>query len=266
MSDGLQKAVAALSALLVNGGIFASMVLAGLINPEPAHAEPEYIPVEVVEIPRLGKEPEPNALPRIVADKPPPPPPAEDPSLSRKLKEEQLEEEKKKEQAEKERLAQEKKDQERQEREERKRRKDAMAKALANLDPRADEDAPTGLKDGIDGGWSNNPTLKNEMAKYQARLRILLSRQTQVPGTVPPDERKRLETHVKFDIGADGKVKGQPRVSKSSGNKQFDAAVLAAVRKFGPGSALPSLLPDDPQLKKVVMKQGITARLKGKEL
>ncbi len=266
-----EQVFAAVGTALVNITLFVGMAAASFVRAEAATEAPEFVPVSVVELPRLGQEPKPNALPRIVKPPPPPPPDTDVASLSREKKLEELEQEKKKERE----LAEEKKREEaeerarkRAERKERRDRKRAMAKALSNIDdPRADEDTPDGLKDGLRDGTSTDPNFAKNRNAYVSLVSAILNRQFKPPSTIPADELKRLTARVRFKIDKGGKLKGQPSIVRSSGNRQFDQQVLYTVRKFGPGSQFKIMVPPTAQreLRKTVLKKGITATMYGKK-
>ncbi|MCA9559646.1 MAG: TonB C-terminal domain-containing protein [Myxococcales bacterium] len=275
---GLQAAASA-SALVINGLIFAAMVWAGLTTEvAEENPEPPAIDVTLAELPRLGKEPEPNALPRITKPPAPPPPETDTASLSREIKEEQeekkAEEEEKKQRElaeEKKRLEEEQRKKEELEERQRKRkeareRKRAMQDALRNLDdPRADEEDAPGLKEGVPEGTSTDPNSLYNKQVYASLVKTMLQRQFKVPANIPADERNRLRATLQFSIDEGGKVKGEPKMSRASGNKFFDDAALAAVRRFGPGSALKLPLPKDASLRKTVLHTGLTVTMDGKQ-
>lgn len=271
---GLQAA-SAFTAIAVNGLIFTGMALAGLIGTFDEPPDLPAIPVEILELPKLGtKPPEPQALPRIVAPTPPPPPKQDEVSLSRE-KEEAIEREKK-EKEERERLAAEvrKQDEERQKQEEEdrrrreedeRRRKKAMQQALDRAtDVRADDEDAPGFEKGDRAGTSLDPeSLKNQLV-YLKRVEIALSSQLQVPAVIPPDTLKRLKATVSFKVDAQGKVQGEPKLVSSSGNNFFDEAALTAVRKFGPGSQLRIPMPiDDDVLTRKVLHDGLKPTMDG---
>lgn len=270
------KTLSTVVAGLVNGLIFTGMAMAGLIDIEPPPPELPAIFPTLVELPKRGsKPPEENVLPRFVEPTPPPPPTDEEISLSRE-KEEELEREREKkkelERIEAERRRQEeeaRKEAERRRREEdeARKRKKAMEQALNRaLDERADDEDAPGFEDGDAAGRSLNPdSLKNRQL-YIARLMAALKSQFEVPSVIPDDVRKRLKATVSFKIDAQGKVVGEPVLVRSSGNKFFDDAALATVRKFGPGSALRIPLPTDPDLKKSVLRSGLQPDMYGKDL
>ncbi len=270
------KTVSTVVACSINGLIFTGMAMAGLIDVEPPPPDLPAVDVELVQmIPKLGsKPPEPEALPRIVQPAPPPPPTDDEISLSRE-KEEQLERErqqKEQERIEAERRKQEEEEQRREDearrrREEDRRRRKAMQEALDRaVDPRADDEDAPGFEEGSAVGNSLDPNSLRNKQLYIARLMVALKSQFEVPSVIPDDVRKRLKATVSFKINAGGKVVGEPRLVRSSGNKFFDDAALSAVRKFGPGSALRIPLPTDPELKKSVLRQGLQPDMYGKDL
>lgn len=265
-----EQLLAAVGTTLINVALLVGMALAGIVRAEAAPEEPQYVPFDIVELPKLGKEPEKNALPRIVKPPPPPPPDSDVASLSREKEEQALEEAKKKreQEEEKRRLDEEEKERRKQARKEKRDRKKAMDRALSNLDdPRADEDTPDGLKDGLKDGTTTDPNYAKNRNAYISLVSTILQRQFQVPATIPEDERKRLKASVFFKLDETGKVVGSPRIAKSSRNAQFDGAVLATARKFGPGTQFKILLPPAAQreLRRTVLKKGITAIMWGKK-
>lgn len=270
---GLQTA-SAITAFVVNALIFIGMAMAGLIGSFDAPPELPTVDVEVFELPKLGiKPPEPTALPRLNEPKPPPPPKQDEISLSRE-REEEIERQKKKEEEERlaaetrkqdeERIRQEEADTRRREEEER-RRKKAMEQALDRAtDPRADDEDAPGFEEGHAAGRSLDPeSLKNKLM-YLKRVEIALSSQLQVPRVIPAETLKRLQATVSFKVDAQGKVQGDPKLVKSSGNNFFDEAALTAVRKFGPGSQLRIPMPiDDDDLAKIVLRDGLKPTMDG---
>lgn len=271
---GLQ-AVSTVTAFAVNGLIFVGMAVAGMFSGDPGPPELPAVDVQLLELPKLGaKPPDPKKLMRIVEPKPPPPPPAEETSLSREVEEElerkkeeeqrkKEEERKRKEEMERKRLEDEKR---RREEREASRRKRAMEAALKKAtDPRADDEDAPGFEKGVREGTSTNPeSLRNKLV-YLSRVEAALRSQFEVPSLISKDKLKRLEATVRFKINKTGKVVGQPRLVKSSGNKLFDDAAMTAVRKFGPGSQLRIPLPlGDEDLKKIVLREGLRPTMHGR--
>lgn len=273
VEDRGEHVLSAGTALAINVGLFVAMILAGLA-PEPPQ-EPQVIMAAMVELPRIGETPpDPKALPRIVKPPAPPAPETDAVSLSRE-REEELEKKRKKKAEEKRKIAEErrrvekkrKRDEARKKRiEERKRRRKLMAEALNDIDdPRAmDEDAP-GFKDGHTLGRSTDPNTLRNQQMYAALVSAVLQRQFEVPATIAPEVRSKLVVEVFFRIKKNGKVKGQPKVVKSSGNTFFDRAAERTVRRFGPGSGLRIPLPTDKKLRANILRSGIRARMKGRQ-
>lgn len=272
VQDRGEHVLSAGTALAVNALFFVAMILAGLA-PEPPE-QPEVVMATMVELPRIGETPpDPKALPRIVKPPAPPPPETDAVSLSRE-REEELEKKRKKKEEEKRKIAEErrrldekrKRDEARKKRaEDRKRRRKLMAEALKDIDdPRAtDEDAP-GFKDGHALGRSTDPNSLRNQQVYAALVSAVLQRQFEVPATIAPEVRSKLVVEVFFRITKDGKVKGQPKIVKGSGNTFFDRAAERTVRRFGPGSGLRIPLPTDKKLRANILRSGIRARMKGR--
>ncbi|MEZ4466143.1 MAG: TonB C-terminal domain-containing protein [bacterium] len=271
------KTIAGIFAAVVNGSIFTMMAMAGVVEARAERDEPvAWVDVKPVELPKLGQE-RPKELPRIIEAPEPPPVETDTASISRKKLEEELErkkedEKKQRELAEKKRRDEEKRledEQRRKEREEeaeRKKREQAMARALRKVhDERADEDDPRGFADGDAMGTSTDPNSRLHKATYMNRVVHALREQFTVPSVIPRDVRKKLNAVVAFRIDDDGKLKGDPRITRSSNNRIFDDAVLATLRKFGPGSnaRIPVPPPTLPDLRKSVLKNGLTIEMRG---
>ena len=85
-----------------------------------------------------------------------------------------------------------------------------------------------------------------------------------MPRVIPAETLKRLQATVSFNVDAQGKVQGGPKLVKSSGNNFFDEAALTAVRKFSPGSQLRIPMPiDDDALAKIVLRDGLKPTMDG---
>ena len=267
--DPFARGVSLVAALGINGSLFASILLMGMQAPQPE--PPELVSIDFIELARKSDVPvKPKQLPRITEPPPPPEPSAEEIGLKRK-KEEELEKKKK---ARERKLAEKKREAEkkrkrleaRKKRDDRKKRRRAMMQAMRRIDndPRADDEDAPGFKDGNELGRSTDPnTLKNKLM-YSNRISRILESQFQVPNNVPESFRKRASAKVSFKLNSSGKVVGKPKIVTSSGNRFFDQAALSAVRRFGSGTPLKLPLPKDENLKKVVLRSGIRARMKGK--
>jgi len=267
----MDQAFSAATAVGANAFMFLGMVMAGLSLAPPMVEELPHVMAAMVQLPRLGDTPpNPKALPRIVKTPEPPPVETDAASLSRQKKDEfEKKEEKKRKLAEKKRRLEEarkKRDDDRRKREdEREKRKKMMAEALRRIDdPRADaEDAP-GFEQGSAIGTSTDPnTLRNRQV-YLTTVSHMLGRFFDVPAVIPADIRHKLSCEVFFRLNAKGKVKGAPRLVRSSGNKFFDEAALRTVRKFGPGSQLRLPVPKDKKLRHAILREGLAPRMKGK--
>ncbi|MEE2756798.1 MAG: energy transducer TonB [Myxococcota bacterium] len=268
-SDQGARAISVILACGVNGVMFASILLMGMVTPPPE--PPELVAIDFVELARKSDVPiKPKLLPRITQPPLPLEAAAEEIGLKRK-KQEELEKQK---QEREQKLAEKKRKQEREKKkleerkrkEDRKRRRKAMALAMQRIedDPRADDEDAPGFKEGSAYGRSTDPkTLKNKLM-YMTRISRLLESQFQVPNNIPEEFRRKASAKVAFKISKAGKVKGKPRIIKSSGNRFFDQAALTAVRRFGPGTNLKLPLPKDKKIKKIVLRSGIRARMKGK--
>ena len=264
--DPALQAVSVVLAVALNGLVFVGMAFAGLMGKIEENPPPPAMDVDLLELPKLGEPPPPEALPRIVQAPEPAPPETDTASLSREIEEA---EERKREEEKKEReLAEQRRRDEEAQKEEEKARKKAMADALRKVrDPRADdEDAPAGFREGMREGTSTDPNSLYNRQVYLSRLITEVTRQAKVPANISAEERRRLKADVQFNVGEDGKVKGEPRLKASSGNRFFDDAALATVRKFGPGSALKLPLPTDEDFKRLVLQKGITVSLDGKKM
>lgn len=256
---------------LIHVGLFAGMAWAGVVDTEQ-NEEPEPIDFVMVELQTLGEEPPPkNALPRIVKPPPPPPPPSED-VIKTGPREEELEKKKAEELKKKKELAEQRRKEEeearkkreelerkRKEERDRKKRDRAMSSAFDNLDDPRAEDAPkVGSRDGHANGRSTNAAQATELAKYVGLVGSVISRQLKLPPI--PREFHKKTVRVQFRVDKNGKLKGQPRVKTSSGNKACDNAAMVAVRRFGAGTALKIPLPEPDWLKKKVLAEGIVTR------
>ncbi|MCA9545626.1 MAG: TonB C-terminal domain-containing protein [Myxococcales bacterium] len=275
------RLISGVATTVINGSIFVGMAYAGMLgNDTVENPEPPVINVEILALPKKGIEKDPKQLVRITQPPPPPEPETDAVNLARKKAEEEeekrklKEEEKKKrelaeqqrrlEEEERKRAEKQKRDAERKAREDRQKR---MNQAMAAVrDPRADEDLPEGFKDGDENGTSTDPNALLAKSAYVSLVSTVLQRQFEVPAVVSASERARLEAHVHLRIDAQGKLKGEPKLVKRSGNKFFDDAALRTAMRFGAGSELRIPLPPagDKDLRRLVLKEGITARMKAK--
>jgi TonB family protein len=259
------RAAAAVTTIAVNVGLFAGMILAGLYTEKKEDdPPPQIITADIIQLTQQGVPRDPKLLPRIptVAPTPPPPEPVvktgpPDPQAPPQKDEVKIQPEPQKPDP-----KQQQEDEKRKREEEERKRKqihDRINNALARV---GDEDAPPeGSLDGSPNGNTTDPTKTNAFLGYLGQLQLVLSRNFEVPATIPPEKLKQLTCDVQFQLGDDGKVKGEPVLIQSSGNNFFDEAALRTVRKFGPGTDDRLPLPTEPKLRKVVLTSPITSHM-----
>jgi type IV secretory pathway VirB10-like protein len=263
--DAGLRVVSTIAAVVINGGLFVGMALAGVIGrEEPPPDEPEVIEFESVEILQKGKPRDPKLLPRIPTSPAPMPqeekvvktgptepeaPKPPDPDEI-KLQQEREEKERQKQEAELRKLQE----------EEKKKRKEAIAKALERV---GDEDEPPeGAEDGFEGGTTTDPTKSTAFLNYMGQLQLILRRNFEVPATISPDERRRLVARVVIRLGEDGKIKGDPVIEDGSGNRFYDDAAVRTVLKFSAGTPDKLPLPTDPKVRKFVLSTPLRLNMK----
>lgn len=94
-----------------------------------------------------------------------------------------------------------------------------------------------GIRDGVKQGstasqkGAGGPALTREEADQLAVYQSFLKQELEKAHEPPPGVSDRLETYVTFDVTASGAILN-PRISKSSGNREFDQSVLEAFRKM----------------------------------
>ena len=101
----------------------------------------------------------------------------------------------------------------------------------------------TGIRNGVTGGSTANTTgggggraLTREQQDKMSTYISLLLQELKRAHEPPPGVSDRLEARVTFDITASGAIMN-PRILKSSGDKEFDASVIEAflrMRSIGP--------------------------------
>lgn len=257
------RVASTLVAVVVNGGLFAGMALAGILEPKAPEPPGEIIELELLEITQKGEIRDPKLLPRIPTSPAPLPPeepvvktgPAEEPKPpapdEMKLRREREEKERQQKEAEERKLRE----------EEKKKRQAAIDRALDRI---GDEDSPPeGHPEGSEHGNTTDPT---KLRAFENSLGLALREQFLVPATIPQSELRLLSCELGFEIGADGKVKGEPRIKRGSGNRFFDDAALRAVRSFQPGTPHKLPLPPDPAFRKRVTSNPIAVTMHGSDL
>jgi len=75
-----------------------------------------------------------------------------------------------------------------------------------------------------------------EVVGWMRRTKAKIKRNWVLP---PGFRTQALETHVLVDIDASGRVRGEPRVTRPSGNPWYDQGVVSAIRKSSPLPAPP---------------------------
>ena len=108
-------------------------------------------------------------------------------------------------------------------------------------------------------------TRRRNQIIHQNLVATVVRKKFEVPEAIPADAQGQLNADVQFRFDEDGKLVGQPRLVRSSGNKLFDDAALATLRKFAPGT--PARIPVPPahtgDLRKSVLKNGLTLTMDG---
>lgn len=111
----------------------------------------------------------------------------------------------------------------------------ASAKPRTGNIPKIDaEGIAQGVKSGSTankrGGGGGKALTREEQNEFNTYISLLISalKQAHVP---PPGVSDKLETKVTFDITAGGHILN-PRIARSSGDKDFDESVLEAFRKL----------------------------------
>ena len=225
-------------------------------------AESHKIEFEIVQakLVKLGEERDKKLLPRITQPKPAPKSEKKDAKTEPK-KEEKTEPKKKPEgkenslkPKEEPKAAEKKKPQEKPKEEKKKASSldellsgDVMEKI--KRDARAEE-SKEGAKDGVDDGDVTDPALAMKANMYARQVSKKIKENWNIPSIISADERKNLMTKIYFKITYSGEVY-DIKIKSSSGNSVYDSSVIEAVKKTG---RLP--LPDDKNLKKLVLKEG----------
>ena len=259
------QTVALATTVVLHLCVAATVVWGSMGEAKPAEVEPQHIMTELYELPKLGVPPPPNALPRIVQAPQPEAAPVAPVNLTQQRDEEaEKPVEKKPEAVEK---PSEQTDPEALKREQhldKKRRQKELERAMAQLDPRADEDSPDGLADGVREGTSNRAAKIREEALWAAQVGDRIREHLQRPATITPGECRQLHAVLTIVLDARGSIVNSLAISDSSGNRFFDDAALRAVRAFTAegGETLP--LPNAARLadfRKQVMHDGVPVQL-----
>jgi len=113
--------------------------------------------------------------------------------------------------------------------------------------------APDEELEGAEDGDPSGDSATAEGERYYALLSTQVRRNYNVADTIPEAERMYLKAQVKMRLGRAGEVL-EASLSNASGNDQFDAAVVAAVKKASPFSPPPDHLRDPLQKHGVVLE------------
>jgi len=117
------------------------------------------------------------------------------------------------------------------------------------VDARAEENRE-GAKDGDDDGDVTDPALAIKANMYARQVSKKIKEHWNIPSIISDNERRTLMTSVYFKITYSGDLY-DIKIKVPSGNSVYDSSVIEAVKKTG---KLP--LPDDKNLKKLVLKEG----------
>ena len=121
-------------------------------------------------------------------------------------------------------------------------------------DARAEE-TKEGAKDGVEDGDVTDPALAMKANMYARQISRLIRQNWSIPSIISADERRNLIARIYFKITYSGEVY-DIKIKSSSGNSVYDSSVIEAVKKT---AKLP--LPDDKNLKKLVLKEGFECSL-----
>jgi TonB family protein len=113
--------------------------------------------------------------------------------------------------------------------------------------------APEEELEGAEDGDVNGDSATAEGERYYALLSSQVRRNYNVADTIPEAERMYLKAQVQMRLGRAGEVL-ETRLTTTSGNDLFDAAVLAAVKKASPFSPPPDHLRDALQKQGIVLE------------
>jgi TonB family protein len=113
---------------------------------------------------------------------------------------------------------------------------EAYEDVLAGLRAEMGETAPTVQEATPEPGGSGLVAVSPEVAAWVRRAKI----HVRSVWVVPPGFRTQpLQTSVRIELDAAGRVLGQPRVMQGSGNYHYDDGVVRAIRKASPLPAPP---------------------------
>lgn len=232
--------------MLLHFGLVAVIIIGTMSGTKKIEEEiqPKMLTFEKVDLLALGEEKPPNALPRISNPEPAVRPPDEV-NLA-KPEEPVVDLEKKEEKKEKE------------DEEARKRKMLDALSALHNPNRPSNDDLPEGSEDGVIGGNISDAALANLMGTYAAKVISELSRNWEIPSTVPDEEIPSLagQVAVYVRLSEQGHIVVH-RFEKNSTNDQFDASIDRLLRRYTVTGGRKLPLPDDEAVKKSVLHHGL---------
>jgi TonB family protein len=134
----------------------------------------------------------------------------------------------------------------------------SLAEALDNPDPRARATSLDQIVGFADGSTIGSGTKRTKGDPYVGQVVAVLNRTFKSPAALSRSQLSRLKVVVRIEkISAQGQII-KFRIVKSSGNRLYDAAALAAIRKYVPSEGGTKKLPK-PSLQDL-------ARLKGRSI
>lgn len=127
----------------------------------------------------------------------------------------------------------------------------------------ANNDPTIGSRDGFAGGTSLSASAQ---ANQLAPISTQIGRAVRRPASIPESEFRRLSCRVSFRVSEIGRVLPSSwDVEQSSGNRQFDMAVISALNSFSRGSSrlqLNRITNED--LRAEVIRRGFVITIRGR--
>lgn len=248
--SGPMTAMGIVTSVLLHGAV-AGLVIWGTMSggkDVQDRIKPKMLEFHKVELLALGEKKPPKALPRLANPAPP------------KVHEDAVNLAKPKKQPEPKQKPEEKKKPDKPP--EKKPDKNKLLEQLQQLndpDRPTNSDTPEGSKQGVAGGSSHDPKTANLMKTYGAKLMATLQRYWRVPTTLGQAEIKKLAgtVVVYVRLSESGHVVTYQFRSKSS-NRQFNDSIDDLIRKFEVSGGRKLPMPDDPQVKQLIVQDGLT--------
>lgn len=241
-----------LTSVVLHATIVAGIVLSALLaGRDDGPAPPPMLEFESVELLALGEEKPPNQLPRIAN---PAPPKVEEKAINLAKPEQPT-------------PAQEKPVEQKVEKtpppDTRARRNKLLdgLEDLNNPNRPSNDEIPEGSAQGVAGGTQSDAALANMMNTYQAHLLQALRKYWRVPSTLSDAEIKALAgtVSVYVRLSESGHVVTFRFVTQSP-NEQFNDSIARLLRHFEVSSGRQLPMPDDPQVRSLVVREGLNMR------